>query len=65
MPESFLCFSLKTGSNIIGVFQWVGVGAAITLLVMHLAGALVSTKPWELPVMLLVANVVPAFAWFA
>ena len=35
------------------------------MLVLHMTGAVVSSRPYELPIMLLTAYTVPAFSWFA
>ena len=61
----FCCLTPKCAANIIGLFQWVGVAAGLTLLILHLKGAIISTKNLELPIMLLVAYTIPAFTWFA
>ena len=49
----------------IGLFQWVGVAAGITLLAVHFNSTVTINHWLEAPLMILVAYTVPAFAWFA
>ena len=60
------CCSLKTVNFLIGLWQWVGVASAITLMMFHINDPLVSgTYKYELPLMILCFYLVPACAWFA
>ena len=66
MPSKFCCcLPLNCGINLLGIIQWLGVSAGITLLIMNLNGAIITNYHYEFPLMLIVAYTPPAFAWFA
>ena len=65
-PQKVLCcLPLRCGSHLIGLFQWVGVAAGLTLLATHYNSTVTLNHWLEAPLMLLVAYTLPAFAWFA
>ena len=60
--KMFFCLDLETGVNVVGLMQWVGVITGVTLFILNYDHVLESTRrPFELPIMLLVAYVLPAF----
>lgn len=66
MPSKFCCcLNVRSTGAIVGLIQWLGVAAGITLLVMRFNGAIVTNWNYELPVMILIAYTIPAFTWFA
>ena len=66
MGKCSCCCSLRAANLLIGLWQWLGVAGAITLMIFKINDPLVSgTYKYELPLMILCFYTVPAFAWFA
>ena len=60
------CLTLGTGVNLIGILNWVGIVAGVTLLILGYPQPIVALGwPGELGALLLIANGVPGLMWFA
>ena len=49
----------------LGLLNWIGTIAGVTLMVMRIQPPVVLGWPYELGALLLVANFIPAMTWFA
>ena len=59
------CLTLGTGVTMLGLLNWVGTIAGVTLLILRYSQPVVLGWPYELGALLLIANVIPALCWFA
>ena len=60
------CLTLWTGVNLLGILNWIGTVAGVTLLILGYPQPIVALGwPSELGALLLIANGVPALMWFA
>ena len=66
MPSK-CCFFITLGFayNLLGLFNWLGTIAGVAVLIARFNLPIVMGWYYELGAMLIVANLIPALAWFA